>query len=308
MLYATLADLREYLGLAASQTADDALLARLLRQSARSLEQYCGRRFDARQEERLLDYPLPPASRFAFGSYSADDFAALMSAAADTHAGRLRLDDDLLAVTAITNGDGTTLASSSYVLEPANLSPSSAVRLKSGSGARWQPGSDGSREQVISVTGVWGYHLDYSRAWADTGDTVQDDPLSAAATSLTVTDADGLAADGLLRFGAGSLIAIEDEYLEVTAVNTATNTLTVWRGVNGSTAAEHAAGSAISVWRPQEDIAHAALRLAAWWYRQKDAPWSRVGNTITGEYEVPTALPTDIKSTLDPYRRRERLL
>jgi hypothetical protein len=304
MLYATLTDLREYLGLAATETADDALLARLLEQVSRNIESHCGRRFDARQETRVFDYPLPPASRYRFGSYSADDFVSAMSASADMNAGRLRMDDDLLSATTITNGDGATVSSGDYVLEPANMTPSSAIRIKSGSSERWLPGSDGSREQVISVAGVWGYHLDYSRAWVNTGDTVQDNPLTASATSLTVADADGVAADGRTRFLTGNLIAINGEYLEVTAVDTNTNTLTVWRGVNGSNAVEHAAGSAITVYRPMADIERAALRWCKYIYRQKDADTSDTAHILgTGIAIRPSAMPPDVMKLLPSPRR-----
>lgn len=304
MLYATLTDLRQYIGLDTAETSDDALLLRLLEQVSRNIESHCGRRFDARLETRIFDYPLPPSSRYRFGSYTADDFVAMMSAAADTNAGRLRLDDDLLTATTITNGDGTEVSASYYVLEPANNTPAHAIRLKSGSGVRWLPGSDGSREQVISVAGVWGYHLDYARAWVNSGDTVQDAPLSTAATSLSVSDVNGLAADGRTRFLTGNLIAIADEYLEITAVNTTTNMLTVWRGVNGSTAAEHAAGSAITVYRPMADIERAALRWCKYIYRQKDADVSDTTHILgTGIKITPSAMPPDVMKLLPSPRR-----
>lgn len=54
---------------------------------------------------------------------------------------------------------------------------------------------------------------------------------------------------------------------------------------------------------PPSDIVQAATRLALWLYRQREAPFSRVGNAITGEYEVPVELPDDIKGLLHRYRR-----
>ncbi len=55
---------------------------------------------------------------------------------------------------------------------------------------------------------------------------------------------------------------------------------------------------------PPADITQAAARLTLWLYRQREAPFSRVGNALTGEYEVPVALPDDVRALLDPYRRR----
>ena len=55
---------------------------------------------------------------------------------------------------------------------------------------------------------------------------------------------------------------------------------------------------------PPADIVQAAARLALWLYRQREAPFSRVGNALTGEYEVPVALPEDVIAILRPYVRR----
>jgi len=69
----------------------------------------------------------------------------------------------------------------------------------------------------------------------DSTDTVQDDPLSDSATTLNVSDGG--------NFEVGETIKIEDEYLRITAINT--NTLTVIRGVYGTTAASHVQTTAI---------------------------------------------------------------
>jgi hypothetical protein len=307
MIYATLTDLRQYLKLTDAETADDALLLRLLEQVSRNIESHCGRRFDVRLETRRFDYPLQGRGSLGFGSYSADDFAAAMSAAADVHTGRLRLDDDLLTATTITNGDGSEIDAASYVLEPANVTPAHAIRLKSGSGARWQPGGDGSREQVISVMGLWGYHLDYNRsrgAWVATKDTVQA-TLSAEATSLTVADTDGTANDGRSpRFQPGQLISIDAEFVEITGVSYTTNKLTVWRGVNGTTAAAHAAGVDIWVYRVPADIERAAIRWAAYLYRQKDASTMDTAFILgTGVKISTSAMPPDVIRLLPSPRR-----
>ena len=51
------------------------------------------------------------------------------------------------------------------------------------------------------------------------------------------------------------------------------------------------------------DIKQAACRLTAWLYQQRDAPFGRTGNRLTGEYEVPIAIPADVETTLKLYRR-----
>ncbi len=298
MNYATLHQVRQYLGLKTAETADDARLTRFIRESCQGIDEYCGRRFDVRQETRLLDYPIPVKS--TFGHYSAEDFASWMNATADLGQGRLAVDDDLLAVTALLNGNGEAITAADYVLEPANVYPKHTIRLKSGSSLYWQPATDGTREQVISVSGLWGYHPRYADAWVDSLDTVNDAPLAAAATTVNVNDADGPAGDGeTIRFQAGNLLRLESEFLDVVAVDTTLNRLTVKRGANGTTAAQHAAGTAIYVYRPLENVVLAAIRLTAWRYRQKDVDaFDKTAILGTGFAIIPAAIPADVKALL----------
>ena len=57
---------------------------------------------------------------------------------------------------------------------------------------------------------------------------------------------------------------------------------------------------------PPADIAHACVRLAAFLYRQKDtsADIDRPLMTGDGVTIMPSAIPQDVKSILDNYRRR----
>lgn len=116
---------------------------------------------------------------------------------------------------------------------------------------------------VVSITGIWGYRTRYTNeAW------VKYDDLQAgitdSATTLTVADADGLDPFGLTpRFSLGQLIRIGTEYLEVTAVNTSTNVLTVRRGVQGSTAAAHSNGDDVDSWVFEDEVRRVIERQAA---------------------------------------------
>lgn len=55
----------------------------------------------------------------------------------------------------MTNGDGTTVASSSYVTEPRNETPYQALRLKQSASVAWT--YDDTPEDAISITGRWAY-------------------------------------------------------------------------------------------------------------------------------------------------------
>jgi hypothetical protein len=273
-VYATLACLRRYLGLADSQTGDDDLLLTLLETASRLLDGYASRCFyPARQTQ----------------TYTVSDPALLL------------LDRDLLALHALTNGDGSAISLDDVHLQPSGAAVRSSLLLDR---TRAVFTHAGDPVDAVSVDATWGCHPGWADAWADSGDSVQDDPLTAAATEVTVADADAVD-PGICgaRFSPGQLIGIEEEYLHVLAVDSGTNVLTVARGVNGTTAASHAQDSAIAVYQPPDDIRGACLRVAAWLYRQKDAGFVQVTGGLRGQVMVPPALPDDVQQILAPYVR-----
>lgn len=173
---------------------------------------------------------------------------------------RLDLTTPLLAVDGLSNGGAGALDPSVYRLISQDMlasdTPYSAIALTTGTWA-----ADGATPIVID--GIWGYHAAYAEAWIPSGDALVSG-IGDTATSLTVTDAD--AADGYgqsPRFSPGMLIAIEDEWLEVLAVNTTTNTLTARRGVHGSLAAAHDAAAAVSLWQADAQAVRAICRWVA---------------------------------------------
>jgi hypothetical protein len=267
--YATLAHLRRYLGLSDTQTGDDDLLLVFLRAASRLIEGFTGRHF----------YPLRQAH-----TYQTPDPVALL------------LGGDLLALHTLTNGDGSVISPSAYTLCPLDEPVKFGVLL--------DPAQAVFTGSVITVDGTWGFHPAWPDVWAASGDSVQDDPLSAGATSLTVNDADGPDASGLwARFAVGQLIQIEDEYLHVLAVNPTTNVLTVARGVNGTTAASHTQGTGIDSYQPPDDVQQTCLRVANWLYKQKDAGFVQSSVNLRSQMVVPAALPDDVQQILAPYIR-----
>jgi hypothetical protein len=192
--YATATQLKTYLGI--SDSGDDTLLADLLTRAQVAIETYCNRKFEK-----------ATATRY----YRADALGPDPGPArqAGTQA-VLLLDEDLLAVTTLTNGDATVIPAAGYWLEPRNSSPKFYIRLKSD--YSWSFTTDGE----ISVAGDWGY----------------------------------------------------------------------------STTAP-------------ADIVQATLRLAAFFYRQKDAQvFDTVASPELGVITVPKGIPVDIRLLLDPYRKR----
>lgn len=272
--YITLAALRRYLGLAADQTADDALLRRGLIAASRLIDAYAGRWF----------YPARQCRAFALPR-------------GDT----LLLDGDLLALEALVNGDGSAIPAGALHLHPANSPVKSSLTLDRTQAAFVHQGDPVA---AIQVTGWWGFHPAWEAAWRGSGDAVADVTLAAEAATLTVNDADGADTAGEApRFEAGQLVRMGDELLEVLAVDADADTLTVARGVNGTLAAEHAQGDAIAIYQPPADIQQACLRVAAWLYKQKDAGFVQVAGSLRGQIVVPPALPEDVHQVLAPYVR-----
>lgn len=121
-----------------------------------------------------------------------------------------------------------------------------------------------------NVTGLWGLVQNYAGAFQNE-DTIQDiGGINASATSVKVADADGINfRQQSPRFSPGQLVKIDSEYLRVDDVNTSTNILTVRRGVNGTSAAAHAAGATIAVFYPDDTLRYAVAAQAAALYARR---------------------------------------
>ncbi|MDQ7026659.1 MAG: hypothetical protein Q9P01_06735 [Anaerolineae bacterium] len=252
---ATLYIMRRHLGFADSDTAEDARLLAALEAASTTIERRTRRHFTPR-------------------------IATLPHSINRQNVRDLMLNDDLLELQSLTNGDGTSINISNAIV----LS-SSAIRLSDGTAFIY---SD-TPEDAVFVTGIWGYHPDWTTAWADSGDSVQDSPLSAVATTITVNDVDAANTDGTPRFQVGQVLRIETEYVRVLAADTTLNTLTVARGINSTTAASHVNGTAIDIYQPPMDVVTLCLRWALWLYKEPDAPaWN---------------MPPVLLDTLDGLRR-----
>lgn len=221
---------------------DDNYLMRALLAAAEGVDRLCGMAFYPELTTRYYD--ASPNNWYINGN-------------------ELYLGYPLLTASAIIDGLGNTLvANTDYHLLPYGSGPYFYVRLLSTSSASWALYST-NWEKAISVSGVWGYHTRYSRAWINSLDTVQDDPLTAVATTLTVTDVDDNdAAWNAPRFSPGMVLKIDDEMLLLVEVDNNTQELTVQRGFGGTTAAEHDQGKAIYIWNADETVKRVCARWA----------------------------------------------
>jgi len=130
MVYVTTTALKAYLGITTS--GDDSLLSSLINAAQSVVEgPYPGtdRTWEARTETRYYDYQ----SRT-----------------------RLDLDDDLISVTTLTNGDGETLTEDTdFYLRPYGGPPYRWIEIKSDGGESFQ--WSGTPQKALSLLGSWGY-------------------------------------------------------------------------------------------------------------------------------------------------------
>lgn len=128
MAIITLSDLRAHIKIAG--TADDTLLQFSIDSAQDKIEEHTRRVFDAGTATATRYYPNDP---YLFNG------------------SRLYLDNELLSVTTLVNGDGGTISASDYWLQPRNTPPYAIIELKTNE--VWSFNTDGE----VAVTGVWGY-------------------------------------------------------------------------------------------------------------------------------------------------------
>ena len=126
--YCTLAEYKLYSKITSTDTNDDSVLEDIIEGVSRAIDTFTARTFYARTETRYYDTP------------EGQD---------------LQLDDDLLTVTTLTNGDGTVLTSQYYKLYPLNFPQKYMIRLTNTYGWRIDPIA--FQHGAISVAGTWGY-------------------------------------------------------------------------------------------------------------------------------------------------------
>jgi hypothetical protein len=133
MAYLVLAEVKQHLGIATANTEDDALLSGYIGAAQSAIDGYCGRSFEATTATR----------RYGVASIKVADGRTY-----------LRLDADLLSVTALTNGDGSAISPLHCLLLQPNMPPYWGIRLKDG--LAWTfPGLDAE----VVVSGTWGYSM-----------------------------------------------------------------------------------------------------------------------------------------------------
>jgi hypothetical protein len=263
--YLTLAEYKRGAGIddsTDSDATDDLFIESLLEEASRFIDDETCRTFYPRVETHYLDTP---------------------------DCRELWLDDDLLEIIDVTNGDDSSLDDSSYFLIPRNATPYYAIRIIATADETFELDSTGNAEGVIEVEGIWGYHTNYSqRAWM-TGSTVNSGAVTAAATSFVIVS-------GTL-FDVDQIIRLDDELARITATayddSTTYTTLTIARGENGSTAAAHDDSSTVYIWQTHPPAKTACRAIVQNEYKKRHGANTEGAATITGAGVVitPDSIP-----------------
>lgn len=229
----------------------------------------------------------------------------------------------------VTEGERRFDGTGRVVLAVSDLVSAAAVRVRQGATGRWmgwnsgdwlayplnavptEPGgrpytrivaTAGGRRFPLSrggviIAGTWGY----ADVREDTGLLVSGAEVATGDTTITVAASGDVSAP----LSAGHTVRIGDEQMYVT--NAATDaqsptTLTVQRGVNGTTPATHGVGSGVSVYRYPSAVTEACLQQAAVWWRERlGGPFSL--SEGDGRGDVGGISPA-VRALLKPYRRR----
>ena len=244
----------------AGGSGSDTELLQLLLAVSEAIDNYCNRRF----------YPLTATRTF------------------DGTADVVLPVPDLLRVTTLKsddNADGpfeTEWAATDYELLPLNADPTQhwggpyhAFRaLTRGTKQTFDAG-----RARYEIAGIWGYR-DFQEASGSLTDGAVADT-----TTTTVTVDDGT------DFAIGQTVLVDSEQMLVTAISG--NTLTVTRGLNGTTAATHADDTTVSILRWPAPVERAALINTA-------RIWTRT--PAFEPFYVDADLDTDVRTLLDAYR------
>ena len=272
--YGTVDTLKSSGALNITGTAIDTRLRAVIEGVSRQIDAYCNRHFFELSMTRVFD-----------GDGGQE---LLVPDLVSIDAGGLKTDDDK------DRSFETAWAVTDYLEEPANADPTGGhdssrpltrvvVDTDAGTKTAWPTG-----RQTVQIAGQWGYW----RRLRTATDTLNE-ALDATETGVDVSTRTDVET--------GHTISIDSEQMYVQSYST--NTLTVARGVNGTTAASHSTGAAISIYGYPAPISEAALLQAARLWRRKDnLLLSGEAARRMGMRGVP-GLDPDVTALLSPYRR-----
>ncbi len=272
--YASIADVKGVLGITA--TTDDVTIRKIVEAASRSIDQYTNRTFVTSTATKIFD-------------------------------GNVELwIPDLLSITTLkTDEDGdydydNTYDTGDYILygvgieDTLNTYPK--IRIEIDPNGDYSSFASGYQKGV-QIAGIWGYG-DGISATPYISDTTTAEALDASETGVDVTSATNLSA--------GQLILVESEQMYIYSISS--TTLTVERGVNGTTATTHDTAKTIYIYQYPSDIRQACIDLSVATYQNRakqGLQTERIGDysyTIAGT-SLGKSMVESILESIRPYKR-----
>jgi len=252
--YATLSDWKNTKDIESLDNVDDSVIEQLIESASRFIDEKTAKTFYPRVQTRYHSVP-----------------------SGETDPEELWLDDDLLEIITLTNGNGVVISSSDYYTKPRNDYPKYAIALKSSSSISWATDANGNSEYVIPVNAFWGFHAEYNlRGWKIVSLIDHEGGITPTRNPIGT-----LAAD-IAKFNDGDIIKIDNEIMIIASHGSVvdpdinTGITVVQRGDNGSTPADHTDQIPIYVWQPMPTIRMACMEIV------KSAYSRRFGTNTTG--------------------------
>jgi len=291
--YASADHLRDYLAgtsYSSTWTADSNSIRRILESQSRRIDNYCrGGAFGPVTETR--QYDIGVGTLLHSPQYSVYGGSGANLGNPEQLVPLIPLDGWLVSTTTVTSYSGTARTTSEtlsegynndFFLLPYNQSPKTALELTQETAKTFNSG-----QSTLHILGTWGYTNNTSPEKTTTGTIA-----TTTETSWGVNDASGLSP--------AQTILVDSEQMYITGISS--NTLTVERGVNGTTAATHSASTSVYIYDYPELVAQACLDLAKITFRNRDL--GVVDTLGVSEQNITVASKElfNVLATLDGYR------
>jgi hypothetical protein len=186
-----------------------------------------------------------------------------------------------------------------------DITPYDRIELSYQSGSTFS--FSGTPQRSVRVDAVVGYHEDYGNAWLNSGSLTQ--PLASSVTLASTTASQNENSLGIApRFSQGQIWRLVSGSVEEFAyVQNTINSSKVQliRGINGTSAGDHAASTTVEVWQTEQDIQDSTIEVAAFMYAKAKSPFTnRISVLQLGVVEQPAAWPDQSKERLSHYRKQ----
>lgn len=291
--YASVDDLRDYLAgtsYSSNWSSDSAIMSRIVEASSQRIDNYMGMEsFGPRTETRHYDIGSGALRRSNQNIRNNTGNTVIGTSSVLTNA--VPLDAWLISATTVTSYKATDRAenevltsgyNNDYWLLPYNSSPKVEIELNEDTAKSFHAG-----QQTLSILGSWGYSDDLSIEKTTTGTIATE-----TETAWGVNDASGLSPSQTILVGT--------EQMYITGISS--NTLTVERGVNGTTATTHDAGTSVYVYEYPTLVVQACLDLSKVYFRDRDLGVTQTIGTPEMGVTRSNREAINVLKTLDPFK------